>query len=106
MKLLYRIVSLLRNIFRKGRTEADLNDEIGAFIEILTAKYIERGIDPIEARRLTLIDLGGQEQVKEKVREISMGHFIETVLQDVRYAARMLAKNRTFTAVSVLTLAL
>ena len=106
MKLLHRITSLLRNLFRKDRTETDLDNEIGAYVEILTEKNIESGFEPTEARRLALIEFGGKEQVKEKVREISMGHFIETVFQDVRYAARMLAKNRTFTAVSVLTLAL
>ena len=53
-----------------------------------------------------LVDLGGAEQVKEQVRDVRMGHFIETRLQDVRYAFRTLRKAPMFSLTVALVLAL
>src|SRR5579872_6322538 len=106
MTLIKRIASLCANIFRRGRTELELSDEIRSYLELLIDKKIERGVDTVEARRLSLIELGGVEQMKERVREVKIGHVLETMLQDVRYGVRVLARNPMFTVVVVVTLAL
>src|SRR5882724_402070 len=100
MLLFHRISSLLRNLFRHGSVERDLNDEIGSYLETLIERKITQGIDTEEARRLSLIELGGAEQVKERVRGMKMGRYLETLLQDLRYGVRMLIRHPAFTAVS------
>ena len=82
MRLLHRISNLSRNLFRKGRQEQDLNEEITAYLDLLIQRKIERGVDTKEARREALIEFGGTEQVKQKVREARMGQYIETLVQD------------------------
>ncbi len=106
MPLLPRLYSLWRNLFHKARKEQELTEEIEAFLEMLVERKIKEGFDPAEARRAALIELGGREQVKEKVREASAGHHLETLWQDLRYGLGTLRRNPGFTAVAVLSLAL
>src|SRR5258708_37459422 len=64
------------------------------------------GMSPTEARREALMKLGGVEQTKERYRERRGLPFLETLFQDLRFAARMLLKNSGATAVMIFTLAL
>ena len=83
-----------------------MTEELDAYLELLIEQKINEGFVPAEARRAALIELGGKQQVKEQVREVRMGHKLETCWQDLRYALRMLRRNPGFAAVVVLTLGL
>lgn len=106
MKLLHRIASVLGWTFRRGKAEARLNDELHAYVEMAAAEKMRAGLPSDQAYRLARIELGGVEQVKERVRTERHGHLLDEVGRDVRYAVRMFASQRGFTMVLLVTLAL
>ena len=75
---------------RKSREPApeDVMDrEIAFHIAKLTEDLVEQGLSPNEARRCALLEFGGREQVKQKVREVHVSALSEALLFNLRSAA-------------------
>jgi predicted permease len=104
--LISRLISLCRNLFHKDRVDQEFTEEIQAYLDLSTETKISQGLTPREARRNALVELGGVEQVHEKVREVRMGQFMETAWRDVRFGVRALVHSPVFSVVTVLSLAL
>ncbi|MGC2160365.1 MAG: ADOP family duplicated permease [Silvibacterium sp.] len=106
MKLWFRINSTVRNLFRKQQVENQLNDEIGAYVDMMTDERIVAGMSASEARRTAMVEFGGIEQAKQAVREHRAGAGVELFWQDARYGLRQFWRNPGFTVTVILTLAL
>lgn len=106
MRWIARLSSLTRTLLQRDRLERDLDDEVTAFLDLLTQTKIEAGMAPDDARRHALIEMGGVEPLKERTRDARIGVLIEQFWQDVRYGFRLLGRSPGFTAIAVLTLAI
>jgi hypothetical protein len=104
--MLSRLRSLWRNLRHGDIVDRELDAELRATLDLLIDEKIAAGIDPREARRRSIIELGGIEPVKERVRDVRMGVFIETLIQDVNYALRHCRRSPGFAVSAILTLAI
>lgn len=103
---LSRLSSLWRNLVHRGRVERDLDDELQAMLALLVEENVRAGLSREQATRQARVALGTVEPVKERVRDVRAGAQVETLLNDARYAVRMLVANPGFTLVAVLSLAI
>jgi predicted permease len=96
----------LRSIFRFGRVEDELAEELEYHVERLVDDYVAGGMTPDEARRAARREMGGVEQRKEECRDARGLAFVNATRQDVAYALRTFRRTPAFTVVAILSLAL
>jgi len=98
--------SFFRNLLRKPQVEEQLDQEVSSYLDLLTEEKMAAGMTRSQALRAAKVEVGGSDQVKEKVRDVRAGAWLETLMQDLRFGTRMIAHNPGFSALVILTLAL
>ena len=104
--MLSDLLMRLRALFRRNAVEAELDDELRFHFDQQVEKYMHSGLTSEEATRQARLIFGTFDRAKEACRDARGVYFLETLAQDVRYAARAMSRNRGFTLILVAILAL
>jgi predicted permease len=99
-------VTWLRRWWQRDRLERELDAELRCHVDRLVEDNIRGGMPPDDARRAARLEFGGVEQLKEDCRDARATRWAHDFVQDVGFAARALRKDRAFTALAVMALAL
>ncbi len=99
-------VSRVRDLCARRRLAREAEQEIEMHLDLLADQYVRDGNVPAEARRLARAKFGGVVQVRESLRDQAGFPMLESILHDVRYAARSLVRQPGVTVLTVGMLAL
>ena len=105
-EMLSEIRHRLRALFRRDSLERELHDELRFHLDHEVEKLVRSGLPPDEAARRARLSFGGVDRITEEARDARGVAFVESALQDLRYALRGLRARPAFTAGIVLTLGL
>ncbi len=106
MRWLTIVLLRLRSLLRRNQVERELRDEIQFHLDLQIEEHRAAGMAPDEARRSALREMGGVAQIQEECRDARGVGLLDSLFLDLRYALRGLIKNKAFTAVAVISLAL
>jgi predicted permease len=97
-------LSRWRGLLRRKKLASEHEEELRFHLSMREQLNVELGMAPGEARRDAQIRFGNLGVWRERMRETDLTMLPGTILQDLRYGARMLWRNVGFTLAAVLAL--
>jgi putative ABC transport system permease protein len=98
------LISRVLDLLLSGRRERRLDEEISDHLDLLAEQYLADGMTPSQARQAARRAFGGVEQMKESYRDQRGLPLVDALRQDLRFALRLLHRNRGFALTAVLVL--
>jgi putative ABC transport system permease protein len=106
VRIVHQIAALSRALFRSGRVDAELAEEMRFHIERETEANIARGMSPEDAGRAARMLFGSVDMAQERSRDERPGAGARQFLRDVRFGVRLLGKSPSFAITAIAIVAL
>jgi predicted permease len=106
MSALHRFVARIRALIAGSDLDRDFADEMQAHLDIATEENIRSGMSPVEARRQAALRLGGATSLASQHRDQRSFRPLEEIGQDLRFAFRLMRKERWVSAAAIAAIAL
>ena len=103
---LRHVAARVRAIFSGAADDRDFAQELESHLEMLTEDNLRRGMNAVEARRQAALRLGAASSLQSRHRDVRGWPFLESLVQDARFAGRLMLKDRWFSAAAVAAIAL
>jgi predicted permease len=104
--VLSRLRSLWRNLIHRGRVDRDLDEEVSVVFDLAVEEKTRAGLDPAQARRQTLLELGRPSVLAARVREQRAGASLDTFWRDLTFGIRLMKRAPLFAVTAIVSLAL
>jgi macrolide transport system ATP-binding/permease protein len=102
MSLVHRIA----NLFRRGKLQHEIEQELSAHIALRTEDNIANGMSPQQARRDARLRFGNRGAMQEQAAAADTALYLASIGRDFRFAARQLRKAPSFAITAILVLSL
>jgi hypothetical protein len=96
----------LANVWRAAKLRDDLEEELRFHREARTADNLAAGMSRDQASADALRRFGGPALALDESQDANILIWLETIIQDLRYAMRNLRRNPALTGVALFSLAL
>jgi predicted permease len=104
--VMHEFMGRMKRLFRGRRAEREMTDELEFHQAMLRSKFLREGMPEGAAARAARRSFGDARRWQERLREVSQFRWLENLVRDVKFSARLLRKSPGFTAVALGTLAL
>jgi putative ABC transport system permease protein len=106
LNALRQLAVRLQAAFNARRLDRDIEDEWESHLAMAIDDNMRRGMTPEEARRAAVVRLGGQLSLRERHRDVRGLPALAGLLQDLRFAFRLMVKERWVSAAAIVAIAL
>jgi putative ABC transport system permease protein len=103
---LRQLAARARAFVKRDHLDREFDDELESHLQMLSDENVRRGMSPKEARRAARLRLGAPASLAEQHRDARGLPGLGSILQDLRFAFRLLAKDRWYSAAAIAALAL
>ena len=100
MSLLKRLIDTLR----AGRLDRELDEEMRFHLDMRAEAYERQGLAPADARQQALRRFGSPLAARDRVRDVRLLTWLDSVRQDLGLGIRLLRRSPALTLAAVLSL--